>query len=529
MVAFARPARRIITPDTRLVRLSAASPRDARMINQFLLIDQPGAVVRTTRSLSKTGQFRIGGATINSHLSTPQIHLAIGERPGPAGVGQQKILWGWEIEEAAEVGNYESCDIQYVLSFKDGKMPAWSRLPSAKLTFTSNLNELLGRGFSLGGRVLEREWEVKLTSVGQGMVRYCSREIYGFNARLGNVFSFVREQEDQDGLCIAAHFFTSRQQALAGRGRIKEAILSRAKIDGSGEPAFELLPEAKLVFTLNRTQRWKAEGVRIRKFLVEERPEGAAIPIGPRKISDSGNIVFSVEGKHISVFVSKDFPGSKAYGKIVREGNTKKAHFWLDKKRKGILLNPQGRVVGRLEDGQWKIIWVVAVAETKERSATEEYAKYLFSTANGKPHREHWRVYRKKTKRTDHFTAHVKRYLRKNTFDMAVPAHFNGDRVFSMTQEYAGRFKIVSFWEKEQHSLEGESPFAKSLIMFKPNHGSWQFFQHKLDDWPALEQLLLEQRHLRQISPRELYEVLKEISEDHPEVLPHLTKLETYY
>jgi len=377
--------------------------------------------------------------------------------------------------------------------------------------YANGMRNALSHG--LNGKPYGRWWKV-YQKAGQGSVIHQANgkrwQIYGFYPSMGYVYSLLREKKVGKDVCLVAYFYENPEQAEAGKDPLK-----------------------KVIFSKKENSRWKdlerPEDCCQGKRKGAEQFERACLgqlgagdfDFGPGKILPQGSVRIGFPGEPIYVSGFKKYAGRMVWGRIITEENAKKVYFWLDESRENPPLNSEGRIVARLKDGGWKIVWVAVPDRWGRVCGTLDYGNYLFSTANGKERAITWLVTYIRTRASG---AYLQKRIRGVRLSIYVSDRILPKEVFSVTEEFGQRFKIVSFWESENDWREGVPPFAKRYITFRPTivpNAPWQFFWERLDNHTAFRQLLREGMIARQ----ELEDVLNGISGKHSEVFPVIDKL----
>lgn len=351
----------------------------------------------------------------------------------------------------------------------------------------------------LGSRRMGREWAVGKEKDGTTYVAFShghkNHRIYGFKG-LEKVHSIIEEKDGQ----IIASFYKDRISAKKGIDVIKIAVLSK-KVDGN----WTILEKPEVLFSSETSipRKYRDTAKELRDFLRSDQPRGASINVGPLCVRN-GSISLTVDTKGdkkttIQLGGFAQYEKKKLVGRIMAEGNVKRAYIWRSKRamnRGEEPILPKGQAVAWVKKGNgsaesgWEIKYCQLKDVIKKTEDSFKYGNYLFSTAGHKTYIATWPVYR--VKYTESYTkTYTRKSIRWNRVSLDLPfLPPDIKEVTSVTREIRGRIKLVEFWPTLRDYTKGERPFAARFVTFKPDGKSWEFFWVRLDDVKAFKRLV---------------------------------------
>jgi hypothetical protein len=325
----------------------------------------------------------------------------------------------------------------------------------------------------LGKTVLRRAWHInpphdRIVFTLQGRSLY----IHGFPGRR-EVFSLITEEQGK----IIGRFYANAADANKGEHLLKTVIFSERSATGKWLPLStpKLIytdPAASVQFNFLRTRQLK-------QFLLDDRESGASFDVGERKIVKS-RALFRMGAETIGLCGFSGF--TKVTGRIIAYKKRKVIYFWPDEAAKqgnARPIIPPGQTVAlKARGGQWEIVWLdQSRGSSRSYFDSKKLGNFIFATVGDRVLTTAWPV--KAFPSNGDRTPQAVRRIRGKKFTVST-FMLKGRRawVVSQVREFAGRLKLIEFWQSERAIEANASPFAARFISYKPANGKWTNFWH---------------------------------------------------
>jgi hypothetical protein len=342
----------------------------------------------------------------------------------------------------------------------------------------------------LGKTILRRFWKVNPNKSGGAFVEYFYQGkrilIFGFDG-YHTAFSEIKEKGGE----IRARFYANPLDAAKDVGCILEAVLSRKIRCGRNQRQWVPLKRPKIIFLAESVARNDQVRKRLKAnqmfvFLQKEQTEGFSFDLSPRLVLKNGMISYSgrVEGRERRLNACgypRKYVGQRLPGRIVTEGDVKRAYFWESEEARAngaLPIIPEGHSFVRRETNKkrkWEILWANRPEVARARQTSERYARFLRAKTNGQVHVLLWPVVRRNDGKNYPYRG-IERRIMGVHLSAHLPPRIETRQAYSETIEVADRFKIISFWADEDSRKRAEPAFMRRFITFTPSQGPRRIF-----------------------------------------------------
>ncbi|MBU0672557.1 MAG: hypothetical protein KJ732_05985 [Candidatus Margulisbacteria bacterium] len=334
-------------------------------------------------------------------------------------------------------------------------------------------------------------------------IRMGEREIKisGFTG-YDRVFSLIFEQKFKDGRRIVANFYPDKVTAKNATQPLKTVVLSvKQRTSGQrrgGEWTVLQPPEIIYASPNSPVQEMRLRTKRLKEFLLADQPAGAHFDLEPRNVGRNGEIRFSIDEKLIILCGFLDFAGQYLPGRVVSEGNVKKAYFWADiwsRDSCARAIIPDGSVMLSQVDGRFDLESGRPAGEIKgEIGETLQYGRYLYATVGDKLYVRLWNVTVVNDSSRNQPCRKLHKRIRGKNCTLAVGSFPEVDSFYSVARELQKRIKLVEFWTSGEAYEMGENPVRARFITFRASDNGkvngWMHFWSRLDDAGKFRSLL---------------------------------------